>query len=211
MQSFLNYGNRGTILIEIAIAITVLSIITGFSVAKYGIYRKIQRERITKDNIENVTIALAAFVAKNKRLPLPSGSSGEESTTNEHMIPYQTLGIDRKYTLDGDANPLIYIPEPFLTQNFSAIYEDDLSQKCFCEGYNSRITIQGMQHQTVAFVIGTRKSKISFNQNSIHVVSDPEIFWISRDMLLVKFLKSSPCMQFSASSQKTETPDIFDF
>lgn len=63
---------RGSLLLEIAIALSVIGLISGFFVSKSITMGRVARERKTKNNIEIVTAALASYLAIHKRLPRPA-------------------------------------------------------------------------------------------------------------------------------------------
>jgi hypothetical protein len=63
---------RGSFLLEIAIAVSIIGLVSGFFITKTITTGKIMREQITSSNIKTVVIALASFVANNNRLPAPS-------------------------------------------------------------------------------------------------------------------------------------------
>lgn len=63
---------NGSLLLEIAIGISVIGLISGFFLTRGIAINRAAREQKTKNNIEVVTSALASYLATNKRLPRPS-------------------------------------------------------------------------------------------------------------------------------------------
>ncbi len=199
---FQKNSEKGSILLEIAIGISVLAVISGFVIRKTMTANKYMREQLTKSNIETITILLASFVANNKRLPQPSEvNDGIESdffndlpTIKFGYVPYKTLGIPSTVAKDGNGQPLIYIVEPALTANYSKIYGNDFDEKTFCSNIPlPKISIQGSsKNDVIAFVIDTKNHKNSLGENII-IRPTAHTFWVTRDVLLMKYLKNSPC------------------
>lgn len=199
---------KGSILLEIAIGISILAIISGFIIRKNMTANKYMHEQLTKSNIETVAMSVASFVANNKRLPRPSESNNgiESDSLNIKFgyIPYKTLGISATVAKDGNLQPLIYIVESELTMNYSHIYEDTFDSKVFCSYiYAPKISVQGnanresldsqnLNNDVIAFAIDTKDHKNSIGENII-LHPTAHTFWVTRDMLLMKYLKNSPC------------------
>lgn len=208
--SLFSKSGRGAILLEIAVGISVLAVISGFVIRKTISTGKHMRAQITKTNINTTVVAIAAFVANNNRLPRPSEDvNGNEGSSQaiSGFIPYKVLGISEKIARDGNAKPLTYIVEPSLTSNFSRIYNDEMDENCFCKNIiNPSIKITGYDSENIiAFVVDTRKHEIS-RENSV-ITPSTDAAWVSRDMLLMKYLKNSPCRRENANSQRS-TPDF---
>ncbi|MDR2107497.1 MAG: hypothetical protein LBO73_03185 [Holosporaceae bacterium] len=192
---------RGSILLEIAIALSVIGLISGFFITKTIAANRAMRAQITKNNIETVTVALASFLAHCNRLPRPSpNKGGYEGTETEDLtgfsgtVPFRTLGIPLKFATDGNGRPLVYAVEPGLTLNFRSIYEKSTSA-CFCNEIQSRIIVAGVlppAGNPIAFVIDTADNSPRVSDR-IFFRTSPNIVWIFRDMLLMKYLKSAPC------------------
>jgi hypothetical protein len=190
--------------LEIAIAISVIGLVSGFFITKMITTNKAMRVRTTQNNIETVTMVLAAFVAGHNRLPRPSfddrGSESPESEMNPSnfvgKIPFRTLGIPSKATMDGNGKPLIYAVEQGLTFNFNSIYEKTLDNYCFCRGiYDPSIVIRDIENplpDVIAFVIDTRDNPPTISERINFTVSQ-YTHWISRDRLLMQYLKNCPC------------------
>ncbi|MDR2067781.1 MAG: hypothetical protein LBP41_02215 [Holosporaceae bacterium] len=219
---YLKFGKpRGSLLLELAIVISIIGLISGFFIKKTIAANSALRIQITKNNIETVTMALASYVANQHRLPRPAADrNGYENSVVDYQdlsnfvgyVPFNTLGIPAKTALDGEAKPLIYAVEPSLTNNFGAIYEENLSSDYFCYPVvDAKIFINELTNlpDIVAFSIDTADNfpKIS---DKITITISKNTIWISRDMILMKYLKNPPCKakkQPVAPSQN----DVFDF
>lgn len=210
---------RGSLLLEIAVALSILGVVSGFLITKGIVANRAIRMQTTKNNIEYVKTALAAYLANYYRLPRPShDASGLEITAATRLadfvgtIPYSTLGIAKKYTLDGNAKPLIYIVEPMLTANFEGIYDNTITDANFCRGIaNASIVIQGIRNSLpniVAFVIDTKTPQIA---NQIIVQPSADTNWISRDLFLIQYLKNAPCKREGAPIEIGVARDDFSF
>ncbi|MDR1333815.1 MAG: type II secretion system GspH family protein [Holosporaceae bacterium] len=215
---------RGSFLLEIAIAMSIIGIFSGFLITKIVLANKVMREQVAKNNIAVVSVALASFVAKNNRLPRPalddSGLETAQLGTCMGKVPYGTLEISVKNTVDGRGRSLIYIVEPQLTHDFDRIYDTTFLGRCFCEGIpDPKISVKQMSnssHELIAFVLDTDENLPDISEK-ITVTAAKNTYWISRDMLLMQYLKNSPCRREnndpSSSSQQSNTSgsgDSFD-
>jgi hypothetical protein len=201
----------------VAIALSVLGLISASLVTKTILANRAIRSQATKNNISAVSIALASFVANNNRLPRPAlDNSGHEFPESEAQlsnfvgrIPHYTLGIPLKTTLDGDGKPLIYIVEQVLTSNFPSIYGNGM-ESCFCDGCTSSICIDKiptLKWNPIAFVIDTADNPPAISEK-IRVIVSQNTYWIPRDMLLMQYLKSGPCRKekTAAAADATGNP-----
>ena len=210
VSSFSKSG-KGSILLELAVGISVLAVLSGFIIRKTISAKKHMREQITKVNINTTVTAIAAFVANNNRLPRPSeDTNGNEGAFGVKFgyVPYKILGISEKIAKDGDAKPLTYLVEPTLTSDFPRIYKNESDENCFCKNIVApAIKIFGYDSENViAFVVDTKDHSSSGNTitPSVHTV------WISRDMLLMKYLKNSPCRRENAETHNPAPDSDFD-
>jgi hypothetical protein len=208
-----------------AIVIAIIGAISGFFITRSITANRMLRENVTRSNIDTVVIALAAHVANRHRLPKPSlNNDGWENTTAREdlsgyvgYIPFHTLGISAKIASDGDVKPLIYTVEPFLTVNFSSLYETEANLGGnFCHPVlDPKISVGGRiaSPDVVAFVIDVRSNPPTIADRIVVTVSK-NTTWISRDMLLMKYLKGPPARANTRSQQQPtqEQPnDVDDF
>jgi hypothetical protein len=196
------FGKRGSILLEVAIATAIIGVISSFLIAKTIVANKIARTQLTKNNIETTAVALASFVANYNRLPRPSFDAegresadlGMDSSNFVGRVPFYALGIPAKTALDGDGKPLVYIVEPILTSDFPRIYEKGLDH-FFCEDFSPKIFVDRIAVSScnpVAFVLDTRDNPPSVSED-IRITVSKNTFWILRDELLMRYLKNAPC------------------
>jgi hypothetical protein len=206
-------------LLEVAIALSIFGLISGFFITKTIVANKAVRSQITKNNIDTIAIALASFVANNNRLPRPTfDNSGKELTESDASlsnfvgkIPFCTLGISAKTALDGRGKPLIYIVEPALTSEFPSIHGNGVGT-CFCDCCTSSIYVDNvpeLRWNPIAFVIDTADNYPAISEK-ISVKVSSNTHWISRDMLLMQYLKSGPCKKGGEASGSSGSPGYFD-
>lgn len=209
----------GSLLLEIAIGLSVLSIVSGFFITKTITANRAMRIQKTKNNIEIVTSALAAYLVANNRLPRPSSSdNGLESDNmmcDVGSVPYNTLGIPQKNSMDGNSRPLNYIVDINLTDNFSSIYETELSneEKYFCKKIiNPKIKkVPNIQNNDIiAFVIDTEDNKPKIEDGKIIIKPFANTFWTQRNMLLIQYVKGCPC-ETATPTLNRNTDDMLDF
>jgi type II secretory pathway pseudopilin PulG len=204
------------LLLELAIAMSIIGVISGFFIKKTIAANRALRIQITKNNMETVVMALASYVSKHSRLPRPAADkTGYENNASVDAelasfvgyIPFNTLGISAKTASDGEARLLIYIVESSLTSSFDTIYEGSLfSSSYFCYPItNPKIFINELKDSPdiVAFVIDTADNfpKIS---NKIIIAMAPYTLWMSRDMILMKYLKDAPCRAKKTSNSEND-------
>ena len=208
LKFFQKNVKKGSILLEIAVGISILAIISGLFIRKSMAANKYVREQLTKSNIETVAMSLASFVANNKRLPRPSetndGVESDSPNAKFGYVPYVTLGISATVAKDGNLQPLVYIVEPALTANYSQIYEDNFDSRVFCSYIHApKISVrensnrenfdsQNSNNNVIAFAIDTKDHKNSVGETII-LRPTSHTFWVTRDVLLMKYLKNSPC------------------
>jgi type II secretory pathway pseudopilin PulG len=235
------HSNSGSLLLEVAVALSIIGIIAGFLVTKTLTANRALRAQMTHNNIETVVAAMASFLANNNRLPLPSvDASGLErnaSTSNlsdyAGRVPFAVLGLSEKDTIDGKGRPLVYVVEPFLTQQFSDIYKNNIEgggtigrQDYFCNDvYDPKIiidqqtlpistTVATANVDIIAFALDTEDAKPAIVGNKFVIKKTANVKWITRDLLLVKYMKNCPCRRrapqntsSSALSEGTEEED----
>lgn len=207
---------QGSLLLEIAIGISVIGLVSGFFLTRGMIAAKSMRERKTRDNIEIVTSALASYLSANKRLPRPSmpGGNGFESGEGDIAVgnvPFNTIGIAERNSVDGRGRPLIYVVEPKLTRNFVRIYDnpDELGDTSyFCEDVMApKIKIVGRNgmnirnNDIVAFVVDTADNRPSLSGEFVIVKPSIHTVLVRRNFLLIYYLKNCPC-----NYERTPTP-----
>jgi type II secretory pathway pseudopilin PulG len=215
------FGERGSFLLEIAIAIAILGLIGSCFIQKSILINKSMRQKITRNNIATVSLALASFVANNNRLPRPSlNNNGVECQESESpltnaigQVPFCTIGVAAKTALDGDGKPLIYIVEPALTGNFASIYNNSMVS-CFCNADSARnILINKMpalEWNPIAFVLDTADNQPTVS-DVVRVTISANTHWVSRDMLLMMYLKSKPCRTPAIQESPQDSSDAFNF
>ncbi|GHT99848.1 hypothetical protein FACS1894126_6150 [Alphaproteobacteria bacterium] len=190
---------------EVAIVISIIGLISGFFITKAKIANKTMKIRRTKENIEIVKESLAAYLASHNRLPRPtedsSGLESENFSSCVGNVPFRTLDIPEKHTLNGDAKKLIYIVEPELTKAFQIMYKDNTSLQSldyFCKDVTSKIKIDvrnpnDKNADVVAFVIDTEENRPSISSDTIYVKVSTNTNWVTRNFFIIRYLKGCPC------------------
>ena len=210
-------------MLEIAIAVSIMGIISGIFITKQTSMNRMMRTQKTKLNIEATTAAIASFLACNGRIPRPAHDSGIESQNTDMMvgkIPYNTLGISEKSTVDGDSFPLIYVVDPKLTVCKSIYSTEEIFDDYdiyFCEKILAQqksivIKNQSDENDIVAFVLDTKdnaKNHITdFDNQKIEITPSTNTFWIRRNVLLIQYLKMSPHTLHAPQRQCESTFDV---
>ncbi len=110
----------GFTLIEIAIVMCIMGVLSGLGLPLLNQYIKQKRAQMSEDHLEKVMHSLATFVVIHKRLPCPAdpaASPSEKGIEQEScsykkafrgIIPYRSLGIPEKIAKDGYHNWMTY-------------------------------------------------------------------------------------------------------
>lgn len=204
----MNNRKRGFLLMEAVIVITALSFFLSISMGRMRSYREHKRHEILRQNHDIIVHAIAAFLSRHNRLPKPSSniSDGRESNTSSGFVPYYDLGVSRINALDGAGKPIYYTPNKDLVRQFKYInYDkenndvllDDSAYFCHKMSGNSIKLLFNKKEEpvsneaTIAFVLSSvqpyEKGEFAYVDVSVNA------FWITRDLLLMRHLKSSPC------------------
>ncbi len=214
-------SEEGFSLVELAIVLTILGLIAGFSVPlltdTIGHKKWLQGDR----HMEEIITALAAYVVRHQHLPCPADPSvqgSERGKAQENcasiqggLVPYKTLGLPETLARDGFQRPFSYYTDPALTRG------DIPNLETFCKDSKENLILLGERDRKlsideknpVAFVLvghgetgegsfdkeGGRRSLSSLSAteraNAQHLFRQ-QIKWITRDHLLSYYAKC-PC------------------
>ena len=198
---------NGFLLLEAVLVISAISFLLSITVGRMKSLTIQKKHETLRQNYDLITHAIAAYLAKNKRLPKPAidKTSGIECDISTGYVPYKTLGISMRDTSDGCGKYIKYTPAPELTQNFTFINYDESEvpideSNYFCKTVeNQTVKILDKYGQieseydknVIAFVL----SGNSPTSNSQHYffARETNLFWITRDILLSKYLKMKHC------------------
>ena len=109
---------RGFTIVEVAIAVMIMAIILGYSVAMFPVQQELKQYRHAETEMDEIIEQLVAFAQVNGRLPCPDTSTdavapvnsidGEEDRAGLNdceayfgFLPARTLGINGKYNAAG--------------------------------------------------------------------------------------------------------------
>ena len=109
---------RGFTIVEVAIAVMLMAIILGYSVAMFPVQQELKQYRHAEAEMDEIIEQLIAFAQVNGRLPCPDTSTdavapvnsidGEEDPAGPNdceayfgFLPARTLGINGKYDATG--------------------------------------------------------------------------------------------------------------
>lgn len=126
----MNFRGRslsGFTLIEVAIVLCIIGVLSGIGIPAINSYIKHQKARKTEDHLEQILQSLTAYLLNNKSLPCPSNpkASAEDAGISGHncsfedtavgLVPYKTLGIPEKIAKDGYHHWITYAVDPALS------------------------------------------------------------------------------------------------
>jgi prepilin-type N-terminal cleavage/methylation domain-containing protein len=126
--------NRGFTLVEIAVVLIIMALLTTGALSMFNSLRLKQRYTDTRANLDKIEIALANFVTVNGRLPCPA--DGSIATTNSvtgieqripggcsnseltGVVPWRTIGLSEDDSMDGWYRRFTYrVPANLTTDN----------------------------------------------------------------------------------------------
>lgn len=210
-------------LIEIAISISIICIISGLFFARTNLMSKLFKQQNASKNIETSVEALVSYLSNNSRLPCPSldDSGFETPGCSSNLancignLPYNTLGIPEKFSKDANCFPLKYIVDPNLTYKDDSIYtnKNEDFQNFFCASLNGRIFIENIENSIenpIIFVIEPSNANSRIENNTIIIPKNYNTFWIQRDLVLIKYFKSPPCSLIKKPQSPKNADQIFN-
>lgn len=171
----------GFSLIEVAIVLCIIGILSGIGIPALNNFIKHQKIRKTEDHLELIFQSITSYVLTNKRLPCPAKPTavGEERGISEPnclftekfigLVPYRTLGIPEKIVKDGYHNWITYAVNPVLTNtelNFiNAPPTSSIPHTAFCAVEKSHLDLK---------VTNAEKHSV-FNSSDSKILSP--LFW----------------------------------
>lgn len=148
-------GQDGFTLIEMAFTVALISLFVGGGLMVMTPSIDKTRQLQTNANLDKVEAALALFVIRNSRLPCPADASlpntnakyGDESaqsntglqinscnlTVANSVIPWITLGIDERFSIDGWGNRFAYFPANDFIAGINSLVDSSLN--CMWRNY----------------------------------------------------------------------------
>ncbi len=146
----------GFSLVELAIVLTILGLIAGFSVPLLTETVNSKKWQRGDRQMEEVITALASYVVRHHHLPCPADPSVQGSErgialetcdrgpVKGGLVPYKTLGLPESITQDGFKRPFSYYVDPALTaKEFGSL-------QAFCKDSKEHLTILGDRDQVLS-------------------------------------------------------------
>lgn len=209
-------------LLEVAIALSVLGVITYMGMPLLSKMQQWQQVKVTNAHQEKIIEALAGYVLANKRLPCPAlGANGvaQATCTNDTkagFVPYTTLGIDEKSAKDGNNHWMTYIVQPCLTaKQIHWIYtESDLMvdpKTVFCKTFgdgsfamqneSKQPCIQAPDFTAVVLIAHGPSGGFMLDDGNVQTVTsnDPD-----------KIANAAHGNVFTTKTQQRTSPSVFD-
>lgn len=190
---------EGFALIEIALALIILGLITSFILPLMNGYKVWQAQQKTENHHQQIIASLANYVLRTHRLPCPALNQMENGKAQPHcrsgigLVPYKTLGLSEKIAKDGQHQWFTYIVNPELTSiAIQSIDQNDA--KSFCKCRNRALTMEEVDlpdHDCLAVVLTSSPPPQSLNlKKDLHGRS----IWVTRDNLMAIHAKR-PCQE----------------
>lgn len=199
----------GFLMLEIILVICVLSIVTSMGISTMKILHVQKKHETTQQNYEIIRCAISAFLSNNNRLPHPAFSlteGTEQIDISSGYLPYKALGLPKSCAADTEGSAIYYTPHPALTKNFLYIHYDPENEvridedMSFCRIISDNPLRLTKLHDTavdehsrlvVAYVLSDKRPVYHDGIYDIEVTGYTS--WITRDLLLTKYLKLPPC------------------
>ncbi|MEN3067598.1 type II secretion system protein [Uliginosibacterium sediminicola] len=200
MRSSKQLGMRGFSLVEIAIALVVISLLAGSLMKAFQLQLAFGRSTLAREQLREAREALLNYAVVNQRLPCPaSDSSGIAQTscssTPKGWLPWQELGLPAR---DAWGQTLRYaVSTAMSTSGFGLGSTGSLQ---LYQGSNRM-----NNDEAVAFVvwsIGSDGHDASSGSNAVVTVESPSsddlVEWVSRYLLFGKMLAAGRSLSFGA-------------
>lgn len=150
MKKNLSYQD-GFSLVELAIVLTIIGLIAGFSVPMLTESLHHKKWQKGEQHLEEVMTALAAYVGRHHRLPCaadPNAQGAErglaragckKSSLSIGLVPYRTLGLPENIAEDGYKRPFTYC--------VNTLFTSEQSLDLFCGIPEEQLFVLDAQHQ----------------------------------------------------------------
>jgi hypothetical protein len=128
----------GFLLIEAAISLLIVGIVSSMCMIQLASFTAIDRMRRTQENCNVVINALGAyFIATDGRLPDPVG----EITDGFGNVPFKSLGIMEKFSMDGNGRKLLYKVNSHLGRHTEDMQYIRLGVDDFVGSYEDKVIV----------------------------------------------------------------------
>ncbi len=159
----------GFSLLEIAIVLCIMGLMSGFGLSALTAYFKQQKIIKTEQHLHQITQALASYVLNHKRLPCAADPRADLHTagiSDAHRsigcVPYKTLGLPEHVAKDGYHHWITYTVLPELTysglRHLMTPTSDEVAETVFCEVKNSFAPIQILNQDGLSVIDTTHQN-----------------------------------------------------
>ncbi|MDR1910508.1 MAG: type II secretion system GspH family protein [Holosporales bacterium] len=213
--------NTGFSLLEVAIALMVLGVLSTVLLESTLIIQKRMQMHTTQERMEMILASLAAYTLRHSRLPAPDKSAVQDENAYIGTVPYEELGLAPYMVRDGWNQPIIYAVEESLTKTTRLMsaqgesLQEDLKQ-AFCNITKTSLrpsTTAEMSHvedpsRVVAVVLYSSAGNSLcieelFNGAVLKMDTAQKgiVRWISRDVLMAAY-GHLPCQQTGGDAER---------
>lgn len=201
--------NSGFALIETAISIVILGIVVSSASHIFISMKKYSLIRNEKHNVDRIIFAMAEYLNKKKRLPLPKNVT-EVDGILVGEVNYETIGLCKHNVFDRRNKIIKYVVDQRLTvKKISLIKEKneeknslnlmlasgDDRENIFCTsvvGNNIKILDENgrnIPNDAITFIL------LKSDANTVDIRDSECLFWMTVDGFLMKYLKLSPSIE----------------
>ncbi|MDR0406999.1 MAG: type II secretion system GspH family protein [Holosporales bacterium] len=225
MRQRRGHKNAGFSLLEVAIALMVLGILSNIILQSTLTMQKRLQVRTTQEHMEMIFASLAAHALRHSCLPPPDKNIIQAGSSYIGTVPYEKLGMSAFMVQDGWKRPILYIVEEELTKT-KALTKEGLgitldTEQSFCD-----VTKMTLRFNTTSFdqnntdpsaviavvLYSAAETAVSLsrplNEGSVFDMNKAQmgiVRWVSRDVLMAVYGRY-PCHQTGNDTSSSDNP-----
>ncbi|MDR0662040.1 MAG: type II secretion system GspH family protein [Holosporales bacterium] len=197
-----NFIRPGFSLLEVAIALMVLGVLSSILIGSVRTTQKHMQLRTTQERMEMIFASLAAYALRHARLPPPYNPQDESSCVGK--VPCQDLGLPPYVAQDGWGQAFFYAVQKTLTTTEALSFENSeilSGEKSFCDTVQGELRAQELLSEEGQPDPSRLIAIILFSSAGVSPVTSPFegsvlneekarhgiVRWVTRDVLMSSY------------------------
>lgn len=167
-------------LLEAILSIAIIGLIASSFSLVYITISLHNKKKINEYRFHEIRIAIQSYLIRNGKLPCAASKNNGESTQNTYIgyVPYKTLGIAKKHTLDSNNKPFKYIVNKNFTETNIPLYAPlsippQSNEKSFLRLYNYVDGRLFYDHKENHIVLKDKNNQSILDENDFFYVRPP--------------------------------------